>query len=122
MSSNDYIIIKEFELEARVGAYEEERKRLQRVVIDLRIEADLSKAGRTANLEDTICYLTLASRIEELLASREWVLVEEVARAVCDLIFKFSPRVESVRAGVRKFVIPGAKYAGVEIERRRGEG
>ena len=119
MNPADRIIIKDLELEARVGAFPAEREIFQRMVVDLRIGIDLRRAGETADLADTVCYLTLSERIREFISARVWILVEEVAAAICGLIFEFDPRIESVRIGVRKFVVPGAQYAGVEIERRR---
>ena len=119
MTTTDQILIKDLELEARVGAFSAEREIFQRLVIDLRLGIDLRRAGETAELADTVCYLTLSERIREFVAGRIWVLVEEVAAAVCGLIFEFDPRIESIKIGVRKFVVPGAQYAGVEIERRR---
>ena len=119
IDETDYILIKDFELEAKIGAFEAERETEQRLVVDLRIGIDLMKAGKTGELADTICYLTASQRIKELITGRSWELVEQVAKEVIDLLFEFDPRITSVRAGVRKFVIPGAKYAGVEVERSR---
>jgi dihydroneopterin aldolase len=117
----DTILIEDLQLQACIGAFEEERGVLQPLAMDLRIRADLRPAGKSAKLDDTICYHTVAAKIRELIASKEWVLVEQAAREICAMLFRFSPKVEAVRIQVRKFVVPGTRFAGVEIERSRGD-
>lgn len=119
MSATDQIRIKDLELEAKIGAFAEEHLRFQRVVLDLTLEIDLRPAGASGRLEDTICYFTAAEKIRQLVQSRIWNLVEELATAICRLMFDFSPKITAVRAEVRKFVIPGSEYAGVQIKRQR---
>ena len=119
MQTEDYILIEDLILAARVGAFEEERGVPQKVALDLRLGLDLRPAGKTGRLDDTICYFTLSRKLCEHIQAREWTLVEEVAAAVCEQVFLYDSRIKSARVQVRKFIIPEARFAGVQIERRR---
>jgi 7,8-dihydroneopterin aldolase/epimerase/oxygenase len=117
----DRIAVPELQLRARVGVGEEERARLQRVVLAVELHLDLSRAGASDDLADTVDYEAVCELAEEIVRSRPFNLIEAMAEAVASsLLERFDASEARVR--VRK---PGAlarwgvPYAEVEVRRRR---
>ena len=116
----DKIIIDSLVCRARVGVPEWERRRRQRVLIDLEFGLDLTVAGRSDRVEKTIDYAAAAMQAKRVAEGRPFQLVEAMAQAVAgELMRKFQP--QELRVRIRKFSVPGARSVGVEII-RRGKG
>ena len=112
----DGILIEGLVCRARVGVPEWERRKRQKILIDLELGLDLRKAGRSDCVEETVDYAAVAREVKKLVESRPFVLVEAMAEAAAGLALKkFSIREATVR--VRKFSVPGAASVGVEITR-----
>ena len=103
-----------------VGVEDWEQRDRQEVRIRIGLTADLSRAGRSDDIEDTVNYRTVAKRTLALVEDHRYQLVEHLAERVAGMILESFPLVESVRLHVEK---PGAlrfaESVGVEIERRR---
>ena len=80
------------------GANPGEREREQRFVLDVRLELDLGPAQRSDDLEQTVNYDALRQSIVAIVRERSYVLMEALAGAIIDEIFR-DPRV--ARAEVR---------------------
>lgn len=117
----DFIEIKDLLLRTIVGINPDERENRQDVLINLRLETDLRKAGETDDIHDTLNYRTLCKQIIECVETSQFQLVERLAEAVMALCLA-SPFVIAARVSVEK---PGAlRFAssvGVTLERRREE-
>ena len=105
------------------GNNPEEREMGQPFVVDLEVEADLSAAGRSDSLEDTINYAALYRAVKGVMEGPPRKLLEAVAQDIADAVLGgFS--VAAVRVRVRKTQPPirDARLgsAGVEIYRKRG--
>ena len=105
------------------GNNPEEREMGQPFVVDLEVEADLSGAGRSDALVDTINYAALYRAVKGVMEGRARKLLEAVAQDIADAVLGgFS--VAAVRVRVRKTQPPirDARLgsAGVEIYRKRG--
>lgn len=117
----DRIHLLEAQLHCRVGVPPEERSEPQPIIVDLTLEFDLSRAAGSGSVADTIDYDGVLTVIEEIAASREWVLIESIAEAMCDeVLARYSAK--AVRILLRKpqaLRARGVRYAAVEMERRR---
>ncbi len=69
--------------------------------IDLTLELDLSRAGASDELADTVDYGDLARRVHERVSSERWNLIEKVAERVAALVLD-DHRVGSVTVTVHK--------------------
>jgi dihydroneopterin aldolase len=87
------------------GALAEEQVRAQPFEVDLDIEADLSKAGASDRLEDTLDYGALASRASSVITDEHHALLERLAERIADTVLQ-DERVLSVAVTVRKLRPP----------------
>ena len=105
------------------GVLPEERKLGQRFVVDLEVECDLSPAGNSDRLEDTVNYTSLFNVAKDVMEGEPCFLLEKLAEDICKGSLASSPLAVSVNVKVRKPSPPikGAVLSGasVEINRRR---
>ena len=87
------------EIFGRHGVEEDERERGQTFLYDLRLE--LSDAGESDRLEETVNYAAVAEVVKDTSDARSFNLLEALAAAVADAIVERFP-VERVRVRVRK--------------------
>ena len=118
----DSIAITGIEVFAYHGVLPKEKAEGQRFLVDVEVEVDLSSAGDSDALAETVDYGLLAQRIHVVVASERWDLIERVATRVAETVLE-DPRVEAVVATVHK---PGAPIAvgfsdvSVTVRRDRG--
>jgi 7,8-dihydroneopterin aldolase/epimerase/oxygenase len=82
----DRISIKDLRIGTRIGVTEEERAEPQKVVIDIDIAADLTRAAASDHLSDTIDYHAVTVQVAELVRSEETDLLEHLAAKIATLI------------------------------------
>lgn len=83
---NDRIFIRGLGVDARVGATAEERLRPQRVLVDVLVDADLSRAAASDDLDDTIDYGRVVSTVAGVIRSSEANLLEHLAGRVVSVV------------------------------------
>ncbi len=116
--SHDKIIIRNLAVHYRVGVTDEERLKPQRLLLNLELYGDFSRAMRTDELHDTIDYVEVTNRLRTLGERREWRLIERLASDIADiLIHDFGA--EHVNVEVRKMVIPDTEYVAFMTEMDR---
>ncbi len=115
----DKILIKDLLARGIIGINDWERENPQDILINIEIEADLSRAGASDNIEDSINYRTLTKRVIAHAESANRLTVEALAADLAAICLE-EPNTQKVRVRVEK---PGAlrfaKSVGVEIERQR---
>ena len=115
----DRIAIRDLTLRCIIGLNDWEREKRQDVVVNVTLYTDLSKAGESDQIEDTIEYKRLKDRIVGLVEDSQFRLIERLAQAIADLGLE-DPRVERVDVTLDK---PGAlrftRSVAVEISRFR---
>lgn len=97
----DRIVLEGLRVFALHGVLPHEKRIGQRFVIDVRAELDLSVAGRSDRLDQTLDYGRLAVRVDEVATSGPFDLIETVAERIADAAFE-DPRVTAVEVVVRK--------------------
>jgi len=105
------------------GALPEEQDRAQPFEIDLDVEADLSEAGATDQLADTVDYGALAAVVADVVGGERFRLLERLAERLAEGLAEADPRIRAVTVAVRKLRPPvpiDLASAGVRITRRRG--
>jgi FolB domain-containing protein len=116
---SDRIYIRDLVVPCIIGIDEQERANKQNVLVQIVLETDLRRAGRTDALEDTIDYRALKKRILSMAGESQFYLIEALAQSIADECLK-QDRIERVTVAVEK---PGAlrfaRTVGVEIVRRR---
>jgi FolB domain-containing protein len=103
------------------GALPEEQVRPQPLEVDLDVVADLSAAGRSDALDDTIDYGALADEVERVLTGERFTLLERLAERLTEVVL-VDERVLEVTVAVRKLRPPVPQQlatSGVRITRGR---
>ncbi len=117
----DRIDLKGIEVLAKHGVLEHEQEKAQVFRADVTVITDLSKAGESDDLDDTLDYSELALEVREVVGSESYKLIETVAARVADAIMS-NPRVSGAVVTIHK---PGAPMdlvfedVSVTIERSR---
>jgi FolB domain-containing protein len=113
----DTVRIEQLELDCIIGINPWERLTKQRITIDIEINADLSAAGKSDAIEDTINYRTISKAVTSEIEESSYGLVEALAARVAEICLD-DERAQSVEVTVRK---PGAvrKAAAVGVIVRR---
>ena len=118
----DRIHIRDLSLRCVIGAYEEERREKQDVVINITLYADLKAAGRSDRMADTVDYKAAKKRVVAMVEQSSCHLVEHLAERIAGACLE-DARVERVTVSVDK---PGAlrfaRSVAVEITRDRETG
>jgi len=116
----DRIFLRDLCLACTIGVNDWEREIQQSVKIDLDLHLDLSRAGRSDDLNQSIDYKEVRDRIGTLVAQSSFLLIEALAEKIADTCLEYEG-VKSVRVSVEK---PGALRAtrtvGVELLREKG--
>jgi dihydroneopterin aldolase len=104
-----------------IGVNPEEQVRAQPFEVDLDLEADLSAAGLSDDLTDTVDYGGAVAIAERVVTTEKHLLMERVAHRIAEELLALE-RVVSVRVTIRKLRPPlphDAAHAAVTIVRRR---
>ena len=120
----DKLIIDSLELYAAVGVTAAERQVGQWLCISAELACDLSAAGQSDQLGDTISYATVAQRLHAVATERPFLLLEALAEAMAQRLLAEFPIAElRLRVVKRPPPLP-LKLAsiGVEIVRRPTQG
>ena len=115
----DKIHIRELLVRCSVGIFEWEKQTLQDVVISLSLHVDLSTAGRSDAIGDTVDYKQLKHRIMSHVETEQFALIERMAEEVADICLE-NPLVKQVDVLIDKLgALRFARSVAVEISRTR---
>ncbi|MEG0254756.1 MAG: dihydroneopterin aldolase [Vagococcus sp.] len=103
------------------GVLKEERVLGQQLEVDVELTMDLTKAGKTDNVEDTVSYAEVNDKIAERLAKDSFDLIEAVASAILDDIeVEHGSKLEKALIRIRKYSVPmPGIFDNIEIEMER---
>ena len=115
----DRIYIRDLALRCIIGIYPDERTAQQDVVINIVMTADLSKAGGSDRIDDTVDYKSIKKRIIKLVEGSQYGLIEAMAERIAAICLE-DEKLTAVTVTVDK---PGAlrfaRSVAVEINRTR---
>jgi len=117
----DLIEIRGLRVLGIIGVNPEERNRPQPFEIDLDLEADLSLAGASDDLAQTVDYGGAVAAAEKVVRTENHLLLERVAQRIAEDLLALD-RVDGVRVTIRKVRPPlphDVATAAVTITRRR---
>jgi FolB domain-containing protein len=115
----DKIIIEDLLVRVILGINPEERIHKQDVIITMTLFADLTAAGRSDAIEDTINYKQLKLDVIDHVENSQCLLIERLVQEIADLILK-ERRVKKCIVKVEKpTALRFCKTVAVEIEREQ---
>ena len=94
-----------------VGYLPEEKVLGQWFEVDLTLWVDLTKAGNTDNIEDTLDYREAISVVKEQITTAKFALVEKLIGAIADKILSLD-KVKQVRVKLSKPAAPIPDFSG----------
>ena len=120
MTRLDKIIITDLHLFAYHGVNLEEKIHGQNFYLDITAHADLSKACRTDDIDDTVSYSKIIKRASYAFTAEKYDLIEKAAQEVADILLREFPKLQVVDVTVRKPEAPvKAEFGYVAISIRR---
>lgn len=116
----DRISVVGLSVETRIGVTDKERSLPQDVLIDIDINVDLSAAGATDDLNETIDYDSLVNEVAGFVRASECNLLERLAAQVADLVAAKSG-VSGVTVRIGKQHVPvNEEVAAIVVSIERG--
>ncbi len=113
----DIIYLHDLAIDCVIGAWDWEREITQTVYVDLDMAFDISRPGRSDDLDDTLSYKDVSIQVSELVVRRQFKLVEAMAEEIADLLLdEFDVPWCRVRIN-KKGAVSRAQDVGVIIER-----
>lgn len=115
----DIVYIRELAVETVIGVNDWERNIRQKVVLDIEMQSDISRASINDNIEDALDYKTVAKRLIKFIEASEFFLVETLAERVSEIILN-EFKVPWLKLRLSKpGAVRGSRDVGVIIERNR---
>jgi dihydroneopterin aldolase len=118
---SDKIILRGAQFHGKHGVSPEERVVGGRIIVDVEIEYDLERGGRTDDIQNTISYSEVFKTVRHLVEDTESLLLEALAQKIADALFQKFP-MDAATIYVRKQPPPirgVVESAGVQIRRTR---
>jgi FolB domain-containing protein len=116
----DQIFIKDLLVRGILGINPEEREKLQDILINVVLYADIRQAAATDAIEDAVNYKSISKRIIDHVEASSDFLVEKLVTDLARIILCENENVVRVQVRVEK---PGAlrfaRSVGIEIDRTR---
>ena len=118
----DKIQLRAMRLMCLCGALPEEQDRRQPYEIDVDLVASIGAATASDNLDDTIDYGGVLSRLQAVADTESFQLFERMAQRLTEAVLE-DPRIDEVTVELRKLRPPVPQdlgSAGIRITRRQG--
>lgn len=125
IGGSDRITLRDLRVTAVVGVLPQERTNPQPLSIDVDVHTDLTGAGMSDRLEDSVDYGAICSRIVEVVTDGAPLLLERLAHLVAEDLLGTFPAIDVIMVEVRKLRPPVPQdlaTSGVRITRRRTSG
>lgn len=122
MAAADRIELSGLVFSAVVGVLAEERTRAQPLRADLALEVDLSEAGISDDLSDTVDYGAICDAVVAAASAAQPYLLERMAAEMADVVLDSDFRITRVEVALAKLRPPVPEVlesAGVRITRRQ---
>ncbi|XP_010941707.1 dihydroneopterin aldolase 2 [Elaeis guineensis] len=120
VADKDRLILRGLQFHGFHGAKPEEKKLGQKFVVDVDAWLDLSEAGKSDNLSDTVSYTEIYRIVRDVVEGPSQNLLESVAHLIANTTLLKFLQISAVRVKVKKphVAVHGIiDYLGVEILR-----
>jgi dihydroneopterin aldolase len=118
----DKILMKNLSFYGYHGVLPEENKLGQKFIVDAILYLDLSEAGCSDNVDDTVSYAEVYEIIKNQVTAKQYQLLEALAENIAKEILQKHSKVQEIELTVKKPEAPVNgifDYFGVEIRRKR---
>ena len=112
----DQIVISQLGVSAFIGAFDEERKRPQRLRVSLVMEPRRDFKNLDDALANTVDYDAVSRAVKSLAAEGERLLVETLVEEIAVHLLTNFP-LAAVEVEVRKYILPDTEFVAVRVRR-----
>jgi dihydroneopterin aldolase len=113
----DRVFIEDLRIQTVIGVFDWEREITQTVSLNLEMAFDISEAGKTDSISDTLDYKAVSKRLISLVEASEYQLVEALAEECARVVLNEFP-VKWLQLKLSKpGAVRGSSAVGVIIER-----
>jgi len=115
--TTDLVFIEDLRIQTVIGIFDWEREITQTVSFDLRMAFDISRAGKSDDIVDTLDYKSVSKRLIQFVEGSDFQLVEALAEHCARIVLAEFP-VSWLRLKLSKpGAVRGSSAVGVIIER-----
>ena len=116
---NDIVFVQDLTLDASIGVFEWEKKIKQRLIFNLELSCDFSKASQSDDIFDAVNYALVCEEIEKLVSLKHYQLLEFLAERICEHLFE-SFNISALTLTIYKpDAVPKTSSVGVKVYRQR---
>ncbi len=117
---SDFIEVSNMEFTGFLGTTEGERQRPQPLYIDLKIYLDLSRAGISDAIRDTVNYHRIRHLIGDYIHESKHRLLEVFATEICELLLEKCQRIQAITVKIKKpHALRNTDFTAVQLHRKR---
>lgn len=115
----DKILIQGLEVRCIIGTLPRERRKKQKIVIDLEFPAPVRRAARRDNLKDALDYQKIAEFVTVLASQSKFYLLETLAERLAAQLLKEFPLKSMILKVTKPGAIRNAQSVSVRVEREK---
>ena len=113
------VLIKELILDLKLGYYDFEKKKPQKVKFSLDIDYEDKKPSNDKDLKSVVDYAKIVKLIKKLVKNKHYNFLETLAEDVFDLLFK-DKRIGKISLRIEKLeIMKECSSVGIQISKRR---
>ena len=113
------VLIKELILDLKIGYYDFEKEKSQKVKFSLDIDYEDKKPSDDKDLKSVVNYAKIVKLIKKLVKNKHYNFLETLAEDVFDVLFK-DKRIGKISLRIEKLeIIKDCSSVGIQISKRR---
>jgi len=113
------VLIKELILDLKLGYYDFEKKKTQKVKFSLDIDCEDKKPSNDKDLKSVVNYAKIVKLIKKLVKNKHYNFLETLAEDVFDVLFK-DKRIGKISLRIEKLeIMKDCSSVGIQISKRR---
>ena len=113
----DLVFIEDLRIQTVIGVFDWEREITQTVSLDLQMAFDISSAGKSDDIADTLDYKAVSKRLIEFVEASQFQLVEALAEHCANIVLAEFPVTWLQLKLSKPGAVRGSSAVGVIIER-----
>ena len=116
------VLIKELILDLKLGYYDFEKEKTQKVKFSLEIDYEDKKPSNDKDLKSIVNYAKIVKLIKKLVRNKHYNFLETLAEDVFDELFK-DKRIDKISLRIEKLeILKDCSSVGIQISKKRSYG
>ena len=117
--NSDFVLINNLILNMHIGVTSEERRKKQRIIVNLEIEVQPNHNWKEDNIDNVLSYIDVINGVEKITEMKHFKLVETFAEYIAEYCLSFDQS-RNVKVSIQKpDVLDDIKSLGISIYRSK---